>query len=150
MEAISSSGVRASEGSSACSAGRTSVVGQPDDCGEHEDQNHASGEEGDRRSGERAAADERIRKQKPLAAKAVAERRCERGDERSGQHPHDAGNPDADRPALVVREDPEGDEVRPLGGDRRPPRKLDTPQVLVAQDIAKSDESVNCSPHTLD
>ena len=73
-----------------------------------------------------------MRKQEALAPEAVAERRCKRRDDRRGQQPNEPGDPDGRGAALLVGEDAERDEVRPLGRDRRAPRKLGTADVGVA------------------
>ena len=77
----------------------------------------------------------------------VAERSRKGSDERGRQHADEPCDAHPDRPARVVGEDAERDEVRPLGRDRRAPRKLETPEVLVAQDGNESGERVNRWAH---
>ena len=132
LAAISSSGVRASEGSTACMRRPEERRGDPDHAGEREDEYRvAAGEDRRGRSGQRGGADQRRRDQDALAPEAVAEAAGERRDDRRREHPREAREPDRRGPAGVVGEDAERDEVRPLGDDRRAPGELDPPQVAV-------------------
>ena len=150
LEAISSSGVRASEGSSACSAGRTSVEASPTTAANTKTRTTLPA---------RKATVEAASAPQPMSAFASRNR------SRRKRSPSDAANgaasaagsirttpaiPTATAPPSSYAKIPNATKCAHSGGDRRSPGKLDTPQVLVAQDIAKSDESLNCSPHTLD
>jgi hypothetical protein len=77
----------------------------------------------------------------------VPERGGEGCNERGGQQANEPGDPDRGRPARVVGEDTECDEVRPLGRDRCPPRKLETPDVSVAKDGNEPAERVTHSTY---
>ena len=55
--------------------------------------------------------------------------------------------PTPDRPACVVGEDAERDEMRPLGCDRRPPPEFEAPEVLVAEDGNQAGEGLSRSVH---
>jgi hypothetical protein len=48
---------------------------------------------------------------------------------------------------MTVREDPEADEVRPLGGYRRTPGQLDAPDLIVARYDGERSEGVTEARH---
>jgi len=74
-----------------------------------------------------AAPRSEVPRRKRSRRKPVAERRRERREKRSGKQAHEPGDADRERPARVVGEDAERDEVHPLGGDRRAPGELSPP-----------------------
>ena len=131
LDAMSSSGVLASDGSSACNAGLISVDETPNDPGEHEHEDWFGGEGRRGRRGKRARADKRHRKQKALATEAVAQRRGEWGNRRRGQQADEAGDADRRSTAPLVRKHAKRDEMRPLSADSCAPRELHPPDVVV-------------------
>src|SRR4029453_5364411 len=69
--------------------------------------------------------------------------------ERGRAQANEPGDTGRGRPARVVGEDAERDEVRPLGGDRCPPRELEPPDVSVGKDGNEPGERVahSSDPH---
>ena len=117
---------------------------EPDDGCQSEDRRSVlANEEDNRGGGKRRGTDERDRDEEPLTPETVAERSSEGSDERRGQHADEPGDSHRDRSTCVVGEDAERDEVRPLGRDRRAPRKLETPKIVVAKDGNQAGEGLN-------
>ena len=81
--------------------------------------------------------------QEPLAPEAVAQGRCERRDGGRREQAHETGDPDRRRPAVVVREHTECDEVRPLGTHARAPGQLGAANVGVSSRHAKGGERLD-------
>ena len=124
--------------------------GEPDDGRERKDRRQVLAcEEGDCRPGERRRTDKRDHGEEAFAPEMVAERGREGRHERGGQQADQPGDPYRSRPARVVREDAERDEVRPLGRDRCPPSELEAPDVSVAKNGNEPGERVTDSsyPH---
>ena len=147
FDAISSSGVRASEGSNACSAGRMSVTANPSTAANANTSGFGVREERDGRRAERNGADEHQREEEALPGEAVAQRRRERRNDRRGQQADEPRDADRGRAADVVGEDAERDEVRPLRRDRRPPRQLHASDVRVPKSRTERSEQLAGTPH---
>jgi hypothetical protein len=115
--------------------------------GEGEDEEIEVRREGSSRAGESGRREERHHEQEPLARKAVAEGRCEWRYQSRRQQADEAGDSDAGRAAVLVGKDAEGDEVRPLGGDRSAPCQLHPPDVAVAESGGQSREHLPEANH---
>src|SRR5439155_17922770 len=107
-----------------------------------------TGERSCARSSERAAPDNRQRKQKPLAAEAVAERSRERRDRRGRQQPDKPGYPDRRRAASLIGKHTERNEVSPLSGNRAAPGELHPPHVIVPNSRAESRDHLARANHS--
>ena len=83
---------------------------------------------------------QREAEEEALAAEPIAERRGKRRDRGRRQQAHQAGDADGCRATVVVGEDAEGDEVRPLGRYQRAPGQLGAPNVRVASRDVKRAE----------
>ena len=122
--------------------------GDPDRGGQHEHQGSLARER--RRSGAREGrgAEERHRQEEALSTKPVAEGGGERRDGRGRQEAHETRDPDRCRTALLVREDAEGDEMRPLRRDRGAPGELDPSNVFVPNGGGERRDQLARANHT--
>ena len=147
FDAISSSGVRASDGSRACSAGRVNVTASPTTAGEREHEDPVVCERGCGGGGECTGTEERQYEQKALAAKPIAERSGERCDSRCRQQPNQPRDAHRGGTALLVSKDAERDEMRPLGRNRRTPGEFHPPNVLVSKSGSESRDQLDWLNH---
>ena len=131
LDAMSSSGVRASDGSKAWSAGRMSVTANPSKAANANTSDSTSAIERDRRRSEGNGCDQRQSEEETLPREAVAQGRGKRRHERCGQETNEAGEADRSRSADVIGVHAECDEVRPLRRDGRAPGQLCAPDVRV-------------------
>jgi hypothetical protein len=122
--------------------------GESDDRAKSEDKDFTlRGIERCRRSSERSETGKGYPKEKALATETVAQRRRERCDKRSRQQAHEPRDPDRRRSAHLVSKDTERDEMRPLGRDRRTPRELDAPDVLITKGGADGRDHGTAADH---
>ena len=131
LDAMSSSGVRASDGSNAWSAGRMSVTANPSNAANANTSDSLSPIERDRRRAEGQRRNERQREEETLPREAVAQGRSKRRNDRGGQEANEASEADRGRSADVIGVHAECDEVRPLCRDGRAPGQLGAPDVRV-------------------
>ena len=131
MAAISSLAVRASDGRSATRAGRKSVEQMPTAAAATKTMIRSSRIAPAAETTQRSRSEQHDRQQEALAPEAIAQGRCERRDRRGREQAHETRDADRRRSAVVVREHAEGDEVRPLGGDRCAPGQLGAADVRI-------------------
>ena len=117
--AINSRAVRASDGSSATSAGRNSVEHTPTTDPATKTTTRSSMRAPVAETPSPAAPTSASAKE-ALAAEPIAEGRGERCDGGRREQPQQAGHADGRGAAVVVRKHAEGDEVRPLGRVKAP------------------------------
>ena len=99
------------------------------------------------RTGQRRRPDERVRDEEALPAEAISQGGREGCEQRRRQQPDEPGDPDGERPARLVGEDAERDEVHPLGDDRRAPAELGPPELPVPPDPTRARERLDRPPH---
>ena len=130
--AISSRAVRASDGSSAISAGRNSVEQTPTTEPATKTMLRSIHQRAGRRDDERRRSEQHEAEEESLAPEAIAERRGERRDRGRREQPQQAGDADGRGATVAVREHAERDEVRPLRRHQRAPGQLGAANVDVA------------------
>ena len=150
LDAMSSSGVRASDGSSACNAGLISVDETPMTAANTNTRTGSPAKRRRSRRGKRARPDKRHRKQEALATEAVAQRRGEWGNRRRGQQADESGDADRRSTAPLVRKHAKRDEMRPLSADSCAPRELHPPDVVVPNSDAESRDHLARANHQQD
>ena len=146
--AISSSGVRASEGKQRLQRRSDESRRESDDRGEREHKQLRIRVGGRGGSGQSRRAEQHQRQQEALAPEAIPQRGGERGNGRGGEQADEPGDPDRRGAAMLVGEHAESDEVRPLGRDPRPPGELDPSHVLVSNGGTERRDHLACAEHS--